>query len=333
MKRRAGLLYRVVGALAVCSLGAGCEPASRAEPPSASSSVRSAPGVKRSFARARAAFQTEVNSIPSTEAPPPEPPGELFERVHYPGPLGDYWAYVSPPDADPDTRQPLVIWRTGGFGGGIGAIAWAEPDLANDQSGRQYRLAGAAMMYPSLRGSHDNPGSSEGFFGEVDDLLAAVEYARSLEHVDPERVYLAGHSTGGTLVLLAAALLPEGKVHGVIALGPIALISEYGEDWMPFDPGNRDEVAMRSPLVWLDSIKTPTYVFEGTAGNIEPLQGMKRRNSNPCVQFFPVRSHDHFSAIASLNELVARYIMGHVDASTPLVFGQEELQKISTPQR
>ncbi len=61
------------------------------------------------------------------------------------------------------------------------------------------------MMYPSLRGAHDNPGQPEGLFGEVDDMLAAITYARKLDYVDPERVYLVGHSTGATLALLTAA--------------------------------------------------------------------------------------------------------------------------------
>lgn len=330
MKRRAGLLYHVAGMFAVCSLCVGCEPTPQAGPSNAGSSVRGAPRAKRSFASARAAFQTEVVAVPSTGvAPPPEPPGELFERVRYPGPLGNYWAYVSPPDSDLVAKQPLVIWRAGGFGGGIGSIAWSEPDAANDQSGRQYRHAGVAMMYPSVRGAHDNPGGFEGFFGEIDDLRAAVEYARGLEHIDPERIYLAGHSTGGTQVMLAAALLPEGMVRGVIALGPVALISEYGADGMPFDTSNRDEIAMRSPLVWLRSIKTPTYVFEGAAGNIESLEGMKQRNANPHVQFFSIASHDHFSVIAPLNELIARRIMEAGELPTPLSLSQSDLQQIS----
>ena len=32
------------------------------------------------------------------------------------------------------------------------------------------------MMFPSHRGGIDNPGQREGFFGEVDDILAALPY-------------------------------------------------------------------------------------------------------------------------------------------------------------
>ena len=59
-------------------------------------------------------------------------------------------------------------------------------------------------MFPSLRGGNDNPGRREGFFGEVDDILAATDYLARQPHVDPKRIYLGGHSTGGTMVMLVA---------------------------------------------------------------------------------------------------------------------------------
>ena len=69
-----------------------------------------------------------------------------------------------------------------------------------------YRRAGIVMMYPSLRGGNDNPGRREGFLGEVDDILAAAEYLARESYVDPGRIYLGGHSTGGTLAMLAAEM-------------------------------------------------------------------------------------------------------------------------------
>lgn len=56
------------------------------------------------------------------------------------------------------------------------------------------------MMFPSLRGGNDNPGVKEGFLAEVDDVLAAADFLGKQNYVDPGRIYLGGHSTGGTLV-------------------------------------------------------------------------------------------------------------------------------------
>ena len=75
------------------------------------------------------------------------------------------------------------------------------------------------MMFPSLRGGNDNPGVREGFFGEVDDVLAAAEYLSKQAFVDPQRIYLGGHSTGGTLVLLVAEC--SGRFRAVFSFGPV----------------------------------------------------------------------------------------------------------------
>ena len=58
------------------------------------------------------------------------------------------------------------------------------------------------MMFPTLRGGNTNPGAREYLLGEVDDVLAAAEHLARLPYVDPQRIYLGGHSTGGTLALL-----------------------------------------------------------------------------------------------------------------------------------
>ena len=74
------------------------------------------------------------------------------------------------------------------------------------------------MMFPSLRGGNDNPGKKEGFLGEVNDVLAASEFLSRQEYVDPDRIYLGGHSTGGTLALLVAA--STDKYRAVFSFGP-----------------------------------------------------------------------------------------------------------------
>ena len=40
------------------------------------------------------------------------------------------------------------------------------------------------------------------FYGEIEDLEEARKYVASLPYVDPNRIYLVGHSTGGTKALL-----------------------------------------------------------------------------------------------------------------------------------
>jgi hypothetical protein len=64
--------------------------------------------------------------------------------------------------------------------------------------------AGFAVFAPSYRGENGNPGAHEMLWGELDDALAALAHARRLPEVDPERVFVFGHSAGGMLAALMA---------------------------------------------------------------------------------------------------------------------------------
>lgn len=59
-------------------------------------------------------------------------------------------------------------------------------------------------MTPMLRGENGNPGNYELFLGEVDDARAAVKWLAGQPYVNPQRIYVFGHSVGGGV----AAVLP-----------------------------------------------------------------------------------------------------------------------------
>ena len=146
-------------------------------------------------------------------------------------------------------------------------------------------------MFPSLRGGNDNPGTKEGFLGEVDDVLAAADYLARQDSVDPKRIYLGGHSTGGTLVLLVAEATD--RFRAVFSFGPASDVGYYPADFIPFDTSNPREVELRSPGRWLSSIHGPTFVFEGTEqGNLSSLQVMAQATKNPMVHFLPIKGRD-----------------------------------------
>jgi dienelactone hydrolase len=81
------------------------------------------------------------------------------------------------------------------------------------------------MMFPSLRGGNQNPGQKEGFLGEVDDVLAAADFLVREDYVDPARIYLGGHSTGGTPVMLVAESTP--RFRAVLSFGPVNDVRGY----------------------------------------------------------------------------------------------------------
>jgi dipeptidyl aminopeptidase/acylaminoacyl peptidase len=180
-------------------------------------------------------------------------------------------------------------------------------------------------MFPSLRGGNVNPGSQENFYGEVDDVLAAAEFLARQNHVDRNLIYLGGHSTGGTLVMLVAACTD--RFRAVFSFGPADDISGYPAELIPaVNKSNRREVELRSPRNWLHSIQCPTFVIEGTdGGNLSSLEGMRRMSNNRKVTFLAVNGADHFSILAPANQLIAKKILGDHGPVTKLTLSSAEL--------
>lgn len=244
----------------------------------------------------RKAKDTEVLKAPASP---------LFSLASYKTPVGKMSAYVSKP-AKPGVKYPAILWITGGFpAGGIGPSAWEVAGSDNDQSAKAYREAGLIMMYPTLRGSFNNPGTQESFYGEVDDVLAAADYLASLDYVDPKRIYLGGHSTGGTLALLVAQA--SNRFRAVISFGPVSDPAGYGAEALTYDPNNAKEAKLRAPIHYLEALKTPTFVIEGSErGNLDSVLELKKASKNPKLHCFGVQGATHFDVLYPVNRLIAR---------------------------
>lgn len=278
-----------------------------------------------SLSDARRGFKTALLPQKSTQQPVEQPPSDLFQVIKYSAPSGELAAYLSPNPGD-GKRHPAMIWITGGDCNSIGDV-WSAAPRSNDQTAAAFRKAGMVMMFPSLRGGNDNPGAREGFFGEVDDVLAAASYLQKLDFVDPKRIYLGGHSTGGTLVLLVAEY--SDRFRSVFSFGPVADVSSYGADsgFLPFNTSIKNEVKLRSPIYWLSSIKSPVWVFEGTEGNIDSLKAMAKISTNAHVHFIAIRGANHFATLAPTNQLIARKILQDTGEFSNLSFSEEEVRQ------
>jgi dipeptidyl aminopeptidase/acylaminoacyl peptidase len=151
--------------------------------------------------------------------------------------------------------KPAVLFLHGG--NAIGQGHW--------QLMKPYVEAGYVVMIPSMRGENGQKGNFSGFYDEVADVLAASNRLRHLPGVDPHRMFLAGHSIGGTLAMLAAM-----STHRFRAVAPIsgnpdayAFFGRYPQD-IRFNTGNPREYQMRSPLCYAHSFKSPVKLFHGT---------------------------------------------------------------------
>ena len=109
------------------------------------------------------------------------------------------------------------------------------------------------------------------FYDEVDDVLAAAEFLRRQSSVDPTRVYVAGHSAGGTLALLTALTSRRFRAAAAFDGSPDQQLLFNGSaqrPWVPkevvFDRMDLRELQVRSPLAYAQSFKCPTRIYYST---------------------------------------------------------------------
>jgi acetyl esterase/lipase len=320
-------MKRIAPSIALLALASGCAETSGPEAPKASgppsaAAPTPAPKAKPTLAEARRGFTTKPGGSQPQAEPVPQPPQEVFRLVKYPSPVGELAAYLTPDPGD-GQKHPAIVWITGGDCNSIGEI-WEPARRENDQTAAAYRKAGIVMMFPSLRGGNDNPGRREGFLGEVDDVLAAADYLAAQPYVDPKRIYLGGHSTGGTLVMLVAETSP--RFRAAFAFGAVADVRGYGGQFVYHQPGDDNETLMRSPGYWLDSARSPLFVIEGSGGNIETMKAMRSICTNSYIHFVEVPGFDHFAILAPANEAIAPKILADTGPTTNITVSEQELR-------
>src|ERR1041384_1197400 len=159
-----------------------------------------------------------------------------------------------------DARQklPAVLFLHGGFEFGAGDWDMAVP----------YWQAGFVVMAPMLRGENGQQGTFSFLYDEVDDVLAAAEYLRMQPSVDPDHIYLAGHSAGGTLTQLAVEASSRFRAAASFDGSPDQQLLYNGSATKPgshrelvFDPLDSAELQVRSPLAYVNSLKARIRLY------------------------------------------------------------------------
>ena len=275
--------------------------------------AQTAVDASRTLTEARRGFKTAVAVSDLRRDPLPVPPEKLYVRADYQSAGRTLAAFVTPSLKD-GRKYPAVIWLTGGDTNTLGDF-WVRGAPGRDESAQAFRQAGLVVMFPTLRGGNTNPGSKELGMGEVDDVLAAAEHLASLPHVDPAQIYLAGHSTGGTLALLVAQV--STRFAAVLALGPVADVRDYGPsygngiNWRGLVHAD-DEVKLRSPGEWMTSIRSPTYIIEGkqSPSNVRSLSTMcEHAGQIPPLRCLEIPGYDHFSVIEPVAKVAAAQML------------------------
>ena len=199
-----------------------------------------------------------------------------FSKVSYRSSVGDLDipAYLFQPLKKRGPRgHAALVWVHGGVHGNWGLTMFP---FVKEAVARGY-----VVICPEYRGS---TGYGEAFHNaidyggyEVDDVMSAVAYLKTLPQVDPDRLGIMGWSHGGYITLMsvlrdetpfkvAAAIVPvTNLVFRLSYKGP-----SYQRDFatqariqgLPFE--KRDLYIQRSPLYLVDKLKIPLLVHVAT---------------------------------------------------------------------
>jgi dipeptidyl aminopeptidase/acylaminoacyl peptidase len=249
------------------------------------------PLIAADYAVARQSFRTRLTVVgPSPDPTEPLDPPPGAERIAYRSDGLELAAWVSVPRSG--GPAPGLIYLHGG--NVLGSGHWELTEA--------YREAGYAVIMPALRGENGLAGAFSGFYDENADVLAAAEHLAGLPGVDRSRMFVAGHSIGGTQTMLAAMSTRMFRGATTFSGGTNAwrFFSRFPE-MLCFDAGSPREFEMRSPVCYATSFKCPVRILYGSE---------ERRLAAPS-EMTAIRAHDaglnveaaevpgdHFSALA-----------------------------------
>jgi dipeptidyl aminopeptidase/acylaminoacyl peptidase len=228
---------------------------------------------------------------PAPDDGDPLTPPEGAQLLHYHS--GDLVlsAWRSLPRGTDKANRPAILFLHGG--NALGDGHW---DLA-----RPYIKAGYVALVPALRAENGQGGAFSGFYDETGDVLAAADALASQPDVDRSRIFVAGHSVGGTLALLAALSTTTFRGAASFSGNPsaFAFFRRFPED-IRFDAGDIREFEMRSAVCYATSFKCPVLMMHGTGeaqmDASSSLTASRARAAGLQVESETVPG-DHFSAL------------------------------------
>ena len=202
------------------------------------------------------------------------------EKVSYPSSDGlTIEAYLHrPPGAEggaqPGERLPGVMWIHGG------PTSQFDDQFRRHQQVHFFAQRGYVVLMPNIRGSSGYGLTFEDLNNncwghcDLEDVLAGVDYLKTLPDVDPDRIAVTGTSYGGIMTMDAVAFAP-GVFQAAIALSGYGDMTDFHTkvhelqhiklleyELGPY-PENRDVYLNSSAILKAHEVTTPTFVIQG----------------------------------------------------------------------
>lgn len=211
------------------------------------------------YAQARQRFHTTLlvkGPAPEQVCAPANPPFGVSE-IEFRSSGLRLKAWANRPPGDNKHKSPALLFLHGGFC----------LDSSDWQVTQAFRDAGFIVMIPMLRGEDGQPGNFTMFYDEVDDVVSAATYLRNRPYVDAAQLFVAGHSTGGTLTMLAAMTYSHFRAAASFSGSPDAVgytrhAVAVGAP-VPFNYKDPRELQLRSARAYAASFKCPVRIYYG----------------------------------------------------------------------
>ncbi|MCM2281878.1 MAG: S9 family peptidase [Bdellovibrionaceae bacterium] len=180
--------------------------------------------------------------------------------------------FIIPNGTSAAKKRPAIVWVHGG----------PEDHVDPVYSGLQQFMVnnGFVLIAPNVRGStgfgkaYQFKDNGDWGGGHIKDLVAVANYAKTLDFIDKDNVFLIGGSFGGFSVMSLVTQYPTVFKAAVDIFGPVEM-SKFVGSWPPIaqtywigeiggDPRSDDSLNKRlSPLYHVDKIKIPIQVHQG----------------------------------------------------------------------
>jgi dipeptidyl aminopeptidase/acylaminoacyl peptidase len=203
---------------------------------------------------------------------------KVAERVYYESSGGLTVSGLLFRPAEGSGPWPTIIVNHAGFG-----TAGDFSDVALGIRDRGY-----LVFNPDFRGSGMSQGSHEGAKGEVDDVIAAINYLESQDLIADGRIGIYGQSHGAAVTVLAAERDP--RIKAVVAeAGFYDAVDLYNKakassdptaqtllaEFLPMVGGTPEQVpqeyAVRSALNYTDTMQAATLIIHGEKDPLCPV--------------------------------------------------------------
>jgi dipeptidyl aminopeptidase/acylaminoacyl peptidase len=185
---------------------------------------------------------------------------------------------IKPAEFEPGKKYPMILYIHGG--------PWSMYTVRFDWAWQNFAANGYAVLYMNPRGS---TGYGQDFVNGIqfsypgkdgDDLIAGVDAAIAKGFIDEENLFVCGGSGGGVLTAWLVGHTAPDKFRAAVSMRPVINWHSFvgttdGSSWYrqfkkyPWE--DPMEYALRSPLHYVENVKTPTMVMTGEADLRTPM--------------------------------------------------------------